>query len=438
MKNINIARRVKGALIDAINSVIKGWTDNKRLKDNSFTRSRKLPLFTMILLFLTMKGGTLDKELHDANIDVSKQSFSKRRQQIPPRLLHEILWRFNEKCEDTLTFRGYHVYAVDGTCINIAHNPKAETYIPPRKGATKGYNQLHANPLYDVLNKVYLDAIIQPQPKQDEIGALLEMMKRNAFPEKSLIIADRGYESYNVIAHFLADDKAKFLIRLKQNKTAMRDVQKLPMESLDRDLTVTVTTTQTKYDKENHFVWIQTHSDKSRKYSGKTRGARWDFDSPYKLTFRIVRVMLESGEYETLATNLPREEFSQEDIKALYHERWGIETSFRSIKYDLGLTHLHGKSDRYARQEIYAAMIFYNFVSRIIASAKAEPKHGYERRINRARASDLCRDYLRRNKASGVKLIKEIEKHTEPVRLGRKDTRNLQAKGFAGFGYRVP
>ena len=45
---------------------------------------------------------------------------------------------------------------------------------------------------------------------------------------------------------------------------------------------------------------------------------------------------------------------------------------------------------------------------------------------------------VRKNKASSVKLLKEIEKHTEPVRPGRQDKRTLQAKGFAGFAYRVP
>ena len=435
MKNTNAARLIKGAFMEALKDTAETWRKEGRLKENSFTRERKLPLLAMLLFLITMKGGTLDKELHDAGIDVSKQSFSKRREQIPPRLLLEILWGFNHRCGDSRTFRGYHVYAVDGTCINIAHDVNAETYIPPRKGASKGYNQLHANPLYDVVDKVYLDAVIQPQPKQDEIGALLQMLKRNTFPEKSVIVADRGYESYNVIAHFLAESGVYFLIRLKQNRSAMRDIQSLPMEELDRDLAVTVTTTQTKTDKENGYVWIQTHRNADRKYSGRTRGARWDFGSPYKLSFRAVRIRLEeSGEYETLATNLPREDFTPEDIKELYHMRWGIETSFRALKYDIGLTHLHGKSERYAKQEIYAAMIFYNLVSRILSAAETEPG----RAINRARASDLCRDFLRKNKASGVKLLKEIEKHTEPVRPGRQDKRTLQAKGFAGFAYRVP
>ena len=44
------------------------------------------------------------------------------------------------------------------------------------KGSANGYNQLHLTPLYDILNKVYLEAVIQPEPHKDEIGALLELV----------------------------------------------------------------------------------------------------------------------------------------------------------------------------------------------------------------------------------------------------------------------
>ena len=38
------------------------------------------------------------------------------------------------------------------------------------------------------------DLVIQPEPKKDEIGALVEMLKRSTFAQKTLIIADRGFE----------------------------------------------------------------------------------------------------------------------------------------------------------------------------------------------------------------------------------------------------
>ncbi len=52
-------------------------------------------------------------------------------------------------------------------------------------------------------------------------------------------------------------------------------------------------------------------------------------------------------------------------IRELYHLRWGIESSFRDLKYTMGLVNLHGKSDCFVEQELYAAMTMFNFTSRI-------------------------------------------------------------------------
>ena len=62
-------------------------------------------------------------------------------------------------------------------------------------------------------------------------------------------------------------------------------------------------------------------------------------DIPYRVNvtkFRVVRFLLDTGEYETLATSLPRS-ITLSEIKELYHARWGIETAFRELKYGIGL-----------------------------------------------------------------------------------------------------
>ncbi|MCO8241010.1 transposase, partial [Streptococcus suis] len=42
-----------------------------------------------------------------------------------------------------------------------------------------------------------------------------------------------------------------------------------------------------------------------------------------------------------------------EKLKDLYAYRWGIETSFRDLKYSIGLTHFHAKKKEGILQEIY-------------------------------------------------------------------------------------
>lgn len=55
--------------------------------------------------------------------------------------------------------------------------------------------------------------------------------------------------------------------------------------------------------------------------------------------------------------------------------RWGIETSFRELKYTIGLTNLHSKNVEYICQEIYAKLIQYNFCEIISANIILEERN---------------------------------------------------------------
>lgn len=48
--------------------------------------------------------------------------------------------------------------------------------------------------------------------------------------------------------------------------------------------------------------------------------------------------------------------------------RWGIETSFRELKYSVTLLHLHSKKVDFIYQEIFAKLIMYNFCQMITQS----------------------------------------------------------------------
>lgn len=85
----------------------------------------------------------------------------------------------------------------------------------------------------------------------------------------------------------------------------------------------------------------------SQLYKYVPTNARFDFISKeepwYEFRCRIVRFKITNDTYECIITKLDREEFSMDDIKELYNKRWGIETSFRRVKYALGLNVLHSK-----------------------------------------------------------------------------------------------
>lgn len=156
------------------------------------------------------------------------------------------------------------------------------------------------------------------------------------------------------------------------------------------------------------------------------------------MNLRIVRFLLDNGEFETVATSLPRS-FTLEDIKSLYHMRWGQELAFRDLKYTLGLVNLHGRSDAFAEQEIYAHLTAFNFTSRICREVVIrQPKGGvYAYKVNFKMAVALCKEFIRTPGADPEKLIEDIARYTVPIRPGRADERNLRIKGFPGFVYRV-
>jgi hypothetical protein len=431
---------IKQRLNEAVDVETQRYMADSRTNNiNTFTRERKLPLKTVVKILLSMGGGDIAQELEKQNVNVSKAAFSQRRKKISAQLFEDIFEQFNDLCADTdtQTYKGYRVFAIDGTAVNVATNPNTDSYMP--NGEKNGYNQLHANILFDVCNKTYQQCFIQPQPRADEIGALYFMLAWHEFKEKTLIIADRGYEAYNVFAHFKEYTNVDFLIRIKQNRSAMREIRKLPMTELDVDISFTLTTTQTNADKENGYIYIQTARKSIETYSSKTRMRRWEFGSPYPMTLRIVRIQLCTGEYETLATSLPRS-ITAAEIKALYHARWKIETSFRDLKYGIGLEHLHGKSDDFARQEIFAALTMANFCGRVsqmaVIEKKTDKKLTYA--VNRKMAIVLCRKYFADDNANDEELLEKIARYTEAVRPDRQNVRNLRIKSFSGFTYRIP
>ena len=80
---------------------------------------------------------------------------------------------------------------------------------------------------------------------------------------------------------------------------------------------------------------------------------------------------------ECIITNLEEEDFPMKEIKKLYEWGWGIERSFRELKYTIGLTNFHAKKVEYILQEIFARLIIYNFCERIITKIVIQQKKSY-------------------------------------------------------------
>ena len=198
----------------------------------------------------------------------------------------------------------------------------------------------------------------------------------------------------------------------------------LPIDgTFDKEVKLQLTRRQTnkvKEDKHYHFLHKRANFDYLPIRSKET----------YPISLRVVRIKLNEGSYESLVTNLDPFIFTSEDLKVLYHLRWGIETSFRKLKYALGLSQFHLKKFDFIIQEIFARLIMYNF-SMAITLAKAlsnRLKHPYQ--INLTQTIGICRRFFLDQNVDVEQLIK---RYLLPIGPNRSDKRRLMKKKFPGF-----
>ena len=183
-----------------------------------FSRNRKIDFKTFIGITMNSSGGTMSKELldyFDFDADTpSVSAYTQQRSKVLPEAFEYLFRSFTqENITSTNKFKGYRLVACDGSNLTIATNPNdSETaYKSNQFGVLT--NHLHLNAFYDVLNRIYLDALVQTASEYQEYRACINMMERNSF-NKVILIADRGYENYNVMAHAI-NKGWKFVIRIK-------------------------------------------------------------------------------------------------------------------------------------------------------------------------------------------------------------------------------
>ena len=78
---------------------------------------------------------------------------------------------------------------------------------------------------------------------------------------------------------------------------------------------------------------------------------------PERITLRLVRLPLHTGESEVLATSLWNEKTSPISLLAeVYHLRWGIETFFSILKTRLPLENFTGNTLESVPQDFYSTI----------------------------------------------------------------------------------
>ena len=429
---------VKETLLNKVNEIsASSWKYVKKPTD--FTRNRKISFNDVLLSTISMQKSASKTELlkyFDFHASAPTASaLIQQRKKISPEAFDSLFYSFSNAFSLNKTLKGYDPIAVDGSDIYIPRNPKDSDTYRITDQYNKGFNMIHLNAAYHLLSHLYTDVILQPVNHINEYIAMCDIIDHYSATHptrKPLFIADRGFVSFNVFAHAI-ENNAYFLVRAREaNSRSMLATLKLPdLPEFDIIFERWLTRRNTKT--------VKAEPDVYKSIANRT----FDYLEPksksiYYISFRIVRFVLPNGNTEIVYTNLPKEDFSTEELRELYNMRWGIETSFRDIKYAAGLLFFHSRKKDFVIQEIYAKLILYNFCELITGAIVVEKKdRKYSYRINFSIAIAVCTEFLRRSRTSPpIDVVTLIARELIAVRPGRSNPRYLRARTATTFQYR--
>lgn len=431
---------VRGILLQLIHSMQQNLEPFVKNPQKDFSRKRALPFSDVIQIILTMASHKMKRELYDYFSPLKKtvpynSAFSQRRAKINDNAFPHLLAAFNNAFPFRKKMKGLHVLAFDGSDLNVpAKATDCATYIPynSRKG---GYHQVHLNALYNLLEKRFADLIIQPRAEVNEIAAACDMVDRNPLEGPSLYICDRGYEAFNLMAH-ITEKGHYFLIRAQEISSGNSPYHRLSLPDKDE------------FDIDIQFLLTRSRRTIYRKNPTKYKiinsKTRFDYIKPedkeslYPLSFRLIKIKLDNGNFEYLLTNLPRESFRISEMKALYHLRWEIEKSFLFLKYGLCLNYFHSIKPERIYQEIYAKIILFNFTSLIVAAVPVPDRGRFRKHKYKIAFTDaiyLCKDFLLGLQEWNY-IVKELQRHLTQIRPNRQYQRKIVSQRLRGFQHR--
>ena len=391
----------------------------------AFSRERKLPLVSLIYTILCRKGRSLALELRDfmahfhPGQDLSKPGYLKRRMLLHPDAFRFLIRNHNRNFyADGIghTFHGRLVLAVDGSNVLIPSTQEnLETYGTSGRKGSKPQAALGLSCVHDVLNRMIVEADVF-RSSFDERSAAREQLARvrdGIGDCPFLAVMDRGYSSSPLFL-WLSRQGIPFVVRLRSTDFLE---ERGRMAGDDCDMEIAFTPQR-----------IANHSGTPDGEAMARAGS---------MPLRLVRIRLGNGNEEMLATTLPRDEFSMEEIGELYGFRWGVETGFDVLKNCLQMENFTGTKPRLLLQDIYATIYVSNVASDIALEAdrklaaeetgRAKPRK-HPAAVNRAFAIGAIKndmiyclliDDLGKKEALFMKLYKDILKHVEPVRPGR-------------------
>lgn len=396
----------------------KEFVNRHKKSEKDFTRERSLPFQTLFLYFINFIKGSYQDELDHyfkalfrldvPVVFVTKMALTLARRKLEYSAFIEynqhLLEFFYDHFKKTKTWYGLNLLAIDGTTLKLFKYKDIREHfgmMKPNRGPA--CPMARVSQMFDVLNKVTIDAIINPYRVGER--ELLRNHMLNLLPN-DLLLLDRGYPAYWIF-NLILSQGGNFCARISKQWKIVQDF----IESGAQE------------------TFIDLHASHQSKKECIDMGL-----DIIPLHLRLIRVELDTGEIEVLITSMTdKQKYPQKIFKELYHKRWPVEVDYLFMKERLELGNFSGQSSLSVYQDFHAK-VFAKNLTVILASPAQEAvkhesedkKHAYQ--INMTQAFSKSKDTLfllfERPREIVVQLIQEIHALfravTEPIRPGRK------------------
>lgn len=399
------------------------FINRNRVDKKDFTRKRKLPFISLVLFMVNIIKQTVQKELTrfiktfgDKTSNITKSAFSQSRMKLKPEAFIELNNRLvDEFYTDNIIkkWNGFRLCAIDGSKLILPTHSKElmEKFGTLSSGMI--IPQAQISNCYDVLNEIIIDTQLETIQINEMNQAVRHLQKLS---KGDLIVFDRGYAA-TWFYYMIKFKKLDFVNRIPRG--FRKDAENFRLS-----------------DSEDDIIEIDIPPQKSR-YGLQRHGLKKENVKPFKL--RLVKVILDTGEVEVLATTLlDKEKYPLEIFKELYFKRWGIETNYNHLKSNIHVEEFSGLTEVAIRQDFYANAFINNLQSIIALDSKEEmdkenEDKEYEYKINRNLSLGFMKDriveILTSDNPKYYEELKDLFKmNPNPVRKGRKNPRKHQDK----------
>ncbi len=326
-----------------------------RVRPQDFTRQRQLtfPLLMLFLLQQTLKS--IQRHLHEfldelAQGEIFEPLTSGAVTHARAKLKESAFTELNRECvlptvygpeHPIQRWRGHRLIGVDSSLVRLPESQElGQTFgwkeASNQHGSTgTRYPEARLSVIYDLLNRIGLDARLEPSTVGEVVLALQQL---EHLQPGDVEINDRGFTGYLYLAS-VAQRGRHFIGRCSTGSfLAAQELFRVNKANQSR------------------VVWLFAPPDQ------KAECQRLGL--PLKLKVRFVSLRLPSGELEVLATSLRDEAlYPTEEFLTVYHWRWGHETFHLMLKGRLELENFSGRTLEAIRQDTQAAVLLANLES---------------------------------------------------------------------------